>query len=85
MGVSQLIKSDINLNRIKSKSYGKNDNISNKINISNRVNNKIIWVDKLCFINIKSSIDSIDTKNKYDNENYDIRLNISNGMNDKIP
>lgn len=74
VGQNLLIRPPMNLNCTKSKSYNRNSNLSNRVDISNRVDNKISWADSL------SPIDSIWTKRESHSNYY----NIYNVMSEKI-
>lgn len=51
MELSPFIEPFNNSNYIKSKTYNNNGNISNGINLDNKINNKVFWIDRLLFIN----------------------------------
>lgn len=74
------LKPSINLNCTKSESHSKNSNISNGVNISNKIDDEVIWIDGLPFTNIGLRTDFNHTKN----ESCNVYYNISNRVNNEV-
>lgn len=72
--LSPLIESPMNLNCTKSKSNSKNGNLSDGLNINNRVDDEVLWANKLLHIN----------SNQTKSENCSDYINMYNMINKEI-
>lgn len=80
VGLSSFIRLFIDPKGIKSKTDSKNGNISDGIDICNKINNEIPWVDRLPFTNIAPTTNLTHTKI----ESYNDQCDMSNIMSKAI-
>lgn len=52
LGLNPLVGLFTDFNHTKSKSYSRNNNVSNRLNIGDSIDNEVPWVDGLPFINL---------------------------------